>query len=118
MRHLSGTALLFAALLPGVGCSTIGAPFGLTPPAHKLTADAERIRTTSGVAGPPRELNKSLHPAYVVEPGDTLLVLPTRLDSPVRLPGDQPVLADGTIDLAEYGRPVAAGKTVEQIETR
>jgi protein involved in polysaccharide export with SLBB domain len=52
----------------------------------------------------------------VVEPGDTLLVLPARLDSPLRLPGDQPVLQDGTIDLGEFGRPVVAGKTIPQVE--
>lgn len=99
-----------------VGCSTLGAPFGVTPPAHKLTAQAEELRKQSGVAPLPRELNKTLLPAYVVEPGDTLLVIPARLDSPLRLPGDQPVLMDGTIDLGEYGRPVVAGKTLPQIE--
>jgi hypothetical protein len=34
----------------------------------------------------------------------------------VRLPADQPVLPDGTIDLGRYGRLVVAGQTVEQIE--
>jgi hypothetical protein len=38
------------------------------------------------------------------------------LDSPVRLPGDQPVLADGTIQLGVYGAVLVAGKTVGQIE--
>jgi polysaccharide export outer membrane protein len=104
------------AVLPSVGCSTVGGAFGFTPPAHKLTDTAEAFRQAGGVAPLPRELNKSLLPAYVVEPGDTLLVLPARLDSPLRLPGDQVVLQDGTIDLAEFGRPVVAGKTVAQIE--
>ena len=100
------------AVLPSVGCSTLG----ITPPAHKLTDTAEAFRQTAGVAPLPRELNKSLLPSYVVEPGDTLLVLPARLDSPLRLPGDQLVLQDGTIDLGEFGRPVVAGRTVPQIE--
>lgn len=104
------------AVLPSVGCSTVGGAFGLTPPAHKLTDTAEAFRQTAGVAPLPRELNKSLLPSYVVEPGDTLLVLPARLDSALRLPGDQVVLQDGTIDLAEFGRPVVAGQTVPQIE--
>jgi polysaccharide export outer membrane protein len=107
--------LLFA-VTSSVGCSTLGAPFGVTPPAHKLTAQAEELRKQSGVAPLPRELNKTLLAPYVVEPGDTLLVIPARLDSPLRLPGDQPVLMDGTIDLAEFGRPVVAGKTLPQIE--
>src|SRR5205823_4041832 len=39
------------------------------------------------------------------------------LDSPVRLPGDQPVLLDGTINLGSFGHYVAAGKTVDVIES-
>jgi hypothetical protein len=34
----------------------------------------------------------------------------------VRLPGDQPVLPDGTINLGRYGRLGVAGKTVDEIE--
>jgi protein involved in polysaccharide export with SLBB domain len=81
-----------------------------------LTPTAEEFRQMAGVAPLPRELNKSLLPAYMVEPGDTLLVLPARLDSPLRLPGDQVILQDGTIDLGEFGRPVVADKTVPQVE--
>ncbi len=108
---------VLCAVFPSVGCSTVGGAFGVTPPAHKLTDTAEAFRQMAGVAPLPRELNKSLLPTYVAEPGDTLLVLPARLDSPLRLPGDQVVLQDGTIDLAEFGRPVVAGKTVPQIES-
>jgi protein involved in polysaccharide export with SLBB domain len=64
----------------------------------------------------PRELNKLVLPPYVVEPGDVLLVQPTDLESTVRLPGDQSVLPDGSIDLGKYGRLVVAGKRVEEIE--
>jgi protein involved in polysaccharide export with SLBB domain len=64
----------------------------------------------------PRELHKQLQPPFVVEPGDVLLMQPVELDSPVRLPSDQTVLPDGTIDLGRYGRPVVAGKRVEDIE--
>ena len=45
-----------------------------------------------------------------------LLVQPISLDSPVRLPGDQVVLHDGSIQLGRYGRVMVAGKTIEQIE--
>jgi protein involved in polysaccharide export with SLBB domain len=64
----------------------------------------------------PRELDKHVLPPYIVEPGDVLVVHPAELDSPVRLPGDQPVLPDGTINLGRYGHVVVAGKTIEEIE--
>lgn len=96
-----------------VGCETLG----LSPPANLLLPDTKAIRNSAPpVPGVPRELAKELHPAYVVEPGDTLLVQPADLDSPVRLPPDQTVFADGTVDLGVYGRPVVAGKTVPLIE--
>jgi protein involved in polysaccharide export with SLBB domain len=64
----------------------------------------------------PHELNKEALPAYVVEPGDVLLVQSVDLNSPVGLPGDQPVLLDGTINLGKYGELKVAGKTVAAIE--
>jgi polysaccharide biosynthesis/export protein len=64
----------------------------------------------------PRELEKEPLPSYTVEPGDVLIVQPIDLDSPARLPGDQPVLPDGTINLGKYGRLQVAGKTLPDIE--
>ena len=97
-----------------VGCSSLG----LSTPTNPLTPEAKNARDAATVPAPiARELAKELHPAYVVEPGDTLLVQPVELDAPVRLPPDQPVFPDGTIDLGKYGRPVVAGKTLPQIET-
>ena len=52
----------------------------------------------------------------IVVPGDTLLVQPVELDAPLRLPPDQPVQPDGTIDLGVYGRPVVVGKTLAEVE--
>jgi polysaccharide export outer membrane protein len=80
------------------------------------------LETTKDVVQPaalpvPRELDKCVLPPYVVEPGDVLVVHPADLDSPVRLPGDQPVLLDGTINLGRYGQVCVAGKTLEEIET-
>ena len=46
-----------------------------------------------------------------------LLIQPTDLDSPVRLPGDQPVLPDGTINLGRYGLLMVSGRTIEEIES-
>jgi polysaccharide biosynthesis/export protein len=110
------TGLLGAGL---AGCSA----FGLQSPTstrsnNQLTKTAKELREVAPVpAAVPRELNKTLLPTYVVEPGDVLLVQPVDLDSPLRLPGDQTILLDGTIDLGKYGRPVVAGKTLAQIET-
>ena len=106
------------ALVAGSGCNTIASTLGFTPPVHKLIAPAEEFRNAAvNPAALPKELEKTPLSAYVVEPGDTLSVEPTDLDSPVRLPGNQPVLQDGTIDLGKYGRPIVGWKTVAQIET-
>jgi protein involved in polysaccharide export with SLBB domain len=64
----------------------------------------------------PKELDKRPLPPYTVEPGDVLLVHPVDLDSPIRLPGDQPIMPDGTINLGRYGRLQVAGRTVDEIE--
>jgi polysaccharide export outer membrane protein len=64
----------------------------------------------------PRELAKGVLAEYRVEPGDVLLVEPVDLTSRVRLPGDQAVQPDGTIDLGQYGPLLAAGKTVAEIQ--
>jgi len=106
-----------SVLLAGTGCSTIAATLGFTPPVHKLIEPAENFRQANvNPAALPKELDKASLPAYIVEPGDSLSVEPADLDSPIRLPGNQPVLQDGTIDLGKFGRPVVAWKTVPQIE--
>lgn len=121
MRGITRLRLILPAVLAGLlpsGCTTVGATLGFSPPVNKLTEPAKQLRSQSGVAlGLPRELSKTVLPAYIVEPGDVLLVTPAELDSPVRLPGDQTVLPDGTIDLGRFGRPVVAGKAIPQIET-
>lgn len=115
---MSGTLRLCAAfglqtiVLASLGCQSLG----ITPPSNKLLPDAKEIRATAPMPAPvPRELAKDLLPSYIIEPSDVLLVQPANLDAPVKLPPDQTVLADGTIDLGIYGRPVVAGKTQEQV---
>jgi polysaccharide biosynthesis/export protein len=113
---LAGLFVLSTAAV--AGCSSAQA-LGLGGPAHRLLPETKSVRDAAPVPAPvPRELNRVLLPAHTVEPGDTLLVQPAELDAPVRLPPDQPVLPDGTIDLARYGRPVVAGKTVPEIEAQ
>jgi polysaccharide biosynthesis/export protein len=114
--HLPARGILLAALLL-TGCAGPGGLFGLSNEGQKLLPVTQSLRMASPDPAPlPRELARSLHPTYIVEPGDVLLVQPADFDSPVRLPGDQPILPDGTINLGRYGRLIVAGKTIEQIE--
>jgi polysaccharide biosynthesis/export protein len=109
---------LALVLLGLAGCSSgPGRSVSLFPQGHQLTDSAKEMRDAN--ARPlqvPRELEKLPLPAYVVEPGDVLLVQPANLDSPARLPGDQPVLPDGTINLGKFGQLQVMGKTVAEIE--
>lgn len=98
------------------GCSTSG---GLTlfPAGHYLLNVTEQVRRSPPPCAPiPRELEKTVLSTFVVQCGDSLVIEPGSLESPLRFPSDQTVLADGTIDLGKYGRLVVAGKSVEQIE--
>jgi polysaccharide export outer membrane protein len=106
-------------LLITAGCSSLtgGKGFSLFPQGHKLTNDAKAMRAANiGPLALPRELEKQPLAPYVVEPGDVLLVQPVELDSPARLPGDQPILPDGTIHLGKYGQLMVMGRTVAEIE--
>ncbi len=121
VRPSSLQLLLFAlALAPlgmAAGCSS-GPGQSFLSQGHSLLETAESLRWVNAQALKiPRELEKEPLPTYVVEPGDVLLIQPIELDSPVRLPGDQPILPDGTINLGKYGHLVVAGKTVPEIET-
>src|SRR5262245_15653020 len=117
MRRQCLRIVACAALLAGpVGCGTVGQGVSILPDRYPLgdQARAARICLPQDL---PRELNKSTLDEYRVEPGDGLLVLPHELDSKVRLPADQTVLSDGTIDLGKYGRLYVAGRSVPEVET-
>jgi protein involved in polysaccharide export with SLBB domain len=117
---LARSAVWLTALIAfgPLGCSTgPGNTFTLFPEGHKLIDSARYLRASQSDPWPiHRELDKGLAPPWVVEPGDVILVQPVKLDSPVRLPGDQTVLPDGSIRLGQYGSVVVAGKTLAQIE--
>ena len=96
------------------GCCCLG-----DTTSHELLKDARSIRDSAPVPAPvSRELSKELLPPHQVQPGDTLLVQAIEADSPIRLPPDEPVQANGTIDLGKYGRPLVAGKTLPQVEAQ
>jgi protein involved in polysaccharide export with SLBB domain len=114
LRSCAAVALMVSA---AAGCSTLGESLGFSTPTNPLTKDAKAIRDAAPVPAPvPRELAMELMPPHLVEPGDTLLVQPVEFDAPVRLPPDQPVQPDGTIDLGKYGRPIVAGHTLPEVE--
>src|SRR5205085_11929929 len=110
-------SLLHMATTSGCTSSPGSKGFSLFPQGHRLIDAAKDMRAAnSQPLAIPRELEKEPLPPFIVEPGDVLLVQPVDLDSPVRLPGDQPVLPDGTINLGKYGQHVVAGKTVAEIQ--
>lgn len=112
---LVASALL--ALLAS-GCSGPGGSFTLLPAGDFLLQSTKDIRHPIAAQAPvPRELEKTVLPSYIVQPGDVVLVEPVALDSTLRFPADQTVLPDGTVDLGRYGRLLVAGKTLEQIES-
>lgn len=104
-------------LAAACGCASgLGQSLGLGGPEYKLLPEAKAFRMPLPAASEPRELAKIRLATHIIEPGDVLLVQPVDLDSPVRLPPDQLVLPDGSIDLGVYGHPVVSGKTVSEIE--
>jgi polysaccharide biosynthesis/export protein len=106
--------LHFVVLACATGCSN---RLTLFPDRHNMLESARTVRDQTTIpADIPRELDKHVLPTYLVEPGDVLLLTVSDRDSAVRLPGDQAVLPDGTISLGQYGRPVVAGKSIEEIE--
>lgn len=106
------------AVPPLSGCAGSGGSFTLFPTGDFLLSSTKELRrSVPANTLVPRELDKTVLTAYVIQPGDVLLVEPITLDSPLRFPADQTVLPDGTIDLGRFGRLIVAGKTLEQIES-
>ena len=103
-------ALAFSGCSSTSGLTLWPNQFPLLPQAKDYAAVAALPTTL------PIEDCKTVLPAYYVEPGDDLLIEPIDFTADLRLPADQRVMVDGTIDLSEYGRIVVAGMTVEQIE--
>lgn len=118
-RFRANARSFFALLLLAcglLGCAA-GGGGGLPPCGQELTPQAQYVLDHAPkVAAVSRELEKTVPPSYILEPGDTVLVEPVRFDSPVRFPADQVIQPDGTIDLGKYGRLVIAGKRIEEVE--
>jgi polysaccharide biosynthesis/export protein len=111
-------AIALTCLVSG-GCSAFTSGKGLNPfeHTHRLSDTAEELREANpGILHLPRELARQPLPPYTVEPGDVLSVQPVDAASPVRLPADQTVLSDGTIQLGEYGQVQVFGRTLPEVE--
>lgn len=97
------------------GCSSLG--LSLYPTGHFLTRQAEDVlEAAPSRANLPRELEASVLPTHYLQPGDVLLIEPVDFESDIRFPADQKVLADGTVDIARYGRIIVAGMSLEASE--
>ncbi|TWT50866.1 SLBB domain protein [Rubripirellula amarantea] len=123
-RHFRDAACMCItlAILVGIptGCRT-AASLGLPVSAgsNYLLSDADEIRQTMGhPSGVATELSKVTLAPHRVEAGDVLVIEPNDFNSPVRLPGDQTVQQDGTIELGSYGRIQVAGLSAEDIQGR
>lgn len=96
------------------GCSTLGLTHSQ---GQALTKEAEAVLDQSRVPRAlPRENAKTVLPPHRLQPGDTVLIEPVSIQRDLRLPADQAVLADGTIDLGPFGRLIVAGSTLEEAE--
>lgn len=119
MNRLGQHALfsIFGVLaIASAGCSTLG--LSLYPSGATLTTEAKDVldgsRVPSVIA---RENAKTVLPPHALQPGDSVLIEPVNLERDLRMPADQIVLADGTVDLGPYGRVVVAGRHLEQAES-
>lgn len=107
---------VFACLLVFcTGCSSLG--LSLFPTGHFLTdKTAGVIKNSPRHVNLPRELSQSVVPTHYLQPGDGLLIETVDPESNIRIPADQQVMIDGTIDLGGFGRVMVAGLTLEMAE--
>jgi polysaccharide export outer membrane protein len=113
-RAFASVVLLSVVATTGCSVTSQGTQ---SNPGNKMSPVAEALRQQAPIPQAlPTELEKQMLPEYVVWPGDVLRAEMVDLDSPVRLPADQPVQIDGKIDLGPYGRIFVAGMTLESVE--
>jgi polysaccharide biosynthesis/export protein len=117
-RTIAAGRMAIAALVvvTGSGCSTLG--LSLCPPGERLTTESKQVLSASPIPKwIPRENAKTVLPMHMLEPGDALLIEPANLERDLRLPADQTVHADGSVDLGPYGRLIVAGRSLEEAES-
>lgn len=112
---LPASAFFAFLMLACAGCSSLG--LSCFPTGHFLTdKTADVISRSPKHVNLPRELATSVVPTHYLQPGDGLLIETVDPESEIRLPADQQVMVDGTIDLGGFGRVVVAGLTLELAE--
>lgn len=106
------------SLLLLAGCSTaasMGLPVSTSANHLMHAADKSREENRSR-SSMPTELAKQVQQPHRLEVGDVLAVETNDFNSTIRLPGDQTVLPDGTIELGSFGTLMVAGKSVKEVE--
>lgn len=97
------------------GCSSLG--LSLHPSGTTLSTEAERVLNGSRIpSGMARENAKTVLQPHALQPGDAVLIESMTEQRDLRVPPDQTVFADGTVDLGPFGRVVVAGRSLEQAE--
>ena len=101
-----------------VGCSTSSSGgFILFPLPYKLLDSTKNLKYAhQNPIQWPRELNKNVTGPAVAEPGDILSISATDPANRIPFVGEQPILLDGTIDLAKFGRVVVGYRPLAEIE--
>lgn len=122
MKHFIRRTILSPTLplllCAAAGCST-AASLGLPVSAgsHRLMGASNLQRESQGrPLNAPRELAMTVQQPHRVEAGDVMVIEASDFNSSVRLPGDQTVQADGTIELGAYGSLSVAGMTVMDVQ--
>lgn len=116
MRSSTTITLLRAIVLLAILAGTSGCTSWFKPRSHKLSETAKSFSESAVCpAALPHELTEQFLPEYRVVSGDVILIEPADFDSSLRLPGDQEVENDGSIQLGQYGQIHAAGLTLAEI---
>lgn len=110
-----GVTGILCCLFCFTGCSMLG--FAPVPVAHLMLEDTKTVLdATPKQSAVPRELSKQVPVTYTLQPGDQVFLEMVGSEIDVRLPPDQEVMADGSLDLGEFGRVIVSGMTLEQAE--
>lgn len=109
--------LLLAAVSGCATAASLGLP--VLSGSHRLMDAAKLVRQAHGSpSNTPSELAMTVQQPHRVEAGDVMQIEANDFNSPVRLPGDQTVQADGTIELGAYGSLSVAGMTVIDVQQK
>jgi protein involved in polysaccharide export with SLBB domain len=116
MRLISEKLLLVSTSLALLLSCGSGCMSWFKPRSHKLINTAEEFAQSAVCpAAIPHELTEQPLAEYRVAAGDVILIEPADFEASVRLPGDEEVEADGTIQFGQYGQLHVAGMTLGEI---